>query len=199
MLPDGHDNLPFHRFQHQSYATDGRSLSYGRGRTGRVLHFGMSPVLSIYLSLSSITSPFMCHIDETLMLLVCFYKRLVSSIKAASTHLQSATHHLLLSLLSSVVMMSTPKAAPVPNVVVFGETGVGKSAVINLVLGKRVAKTSNGTRGCTFRSNSYDEKSIGPSFRVHDTAGLNEGSEGSMTSPDAMRTSIGSFRSLRMA
>jgi len=40
-------------------------------------------------------------------------------------------------------------AAP-PNIVVFGETGTGKSSVINLIAGRQIAETSSEAKGPVF-------------------------------------------------
>ena len=61
------------------------------------------------------------------------------------------------------------------NVVLFGETGVGKSSVINLMAGAEVALTSGNLEGCTLEATEYSFTLPGePSLRIYDTAGLNE-------------------------
>jgi len=60
------------------------------------------------------------------------------------------------------------------NVVLCGETGVGKSALVNLVVGKHVAETSCDADGCTQDAQHYDISLDGRRIRLHDTAGLNE-------------------------
>jgi tRNA U34 5-carboxymethylaminomethyl modifying GTPase MnmE/TrmE len=42
------------------------------------------------------------------------------------------------------------------NVVIFGETGAGKSSLINLVVGTQTALTSGDAMGCTTKTNVYD-------------------------------------------
>lgn len=60
------------------------------------------------------------------------------------------------------------------NIVIFGETGSGKSSLINLIVGQNVAATSYGTDGCTLDSTLY-ETDIGEyHLRIYDTVGLNE-------------------------
>jgi GTP-binding protein EngB required for normal cell division len=77
------------------------------------------------------------------------------------------------------------------NVIVFGETGAGKSSVINMLLGDGQAQTSNSARGCTFESNPFPfdfPPDFGPnkSLTLWDTAGFNEGDVGTVPSTEAM-------------
>ncbi|KAG8217014.1 hypothetical protein J3R82DRAFT_7328 [Butyriboletus roseoflavus] len=51
------------------------------------------------------------------------------------------------------------------NIVVYGETGVGKSHVINLIAGQELAHTSNEVVGCTFQHQRHNVKLDGMSFR----------------------------------
>ncbi|KAG1848073.1 hypothetical protein DFJ58DRAFT_796765 [Suillus subalutaceus] len=70
------------------------------------------------------------------------------------------------------------------NVVIFGETGVGKSSIINTLAQQGLAETSNDASGCTSSSDRYPVEISGQRFVMFDTAGLNEGTEG--TVPAAM-------------
>ncbi|KAG2748021.1 hypothetical protein P692DRAFT_20835360 [Suillus brevipes Sb2] len=58
-----------------------------------------------------------------------------------------------LSLFSTVSSLSL--AGPL-NVLLFGETGVGKSAIINLIMGCDVAQTSPGAETCTLQHTSHE-------------------------------------------
>ncbi|KAH0827581.1 P-loop containing nucleoside triphosphate hydrolase protein [Lanmaoa asiatica] len=60
------------------------------------------------------------------------------------------------------------------NVVLFGETGVGKSSVINLIAQKEVAKVSSDVNGCTMQSTRYDIPFGDLNFAIFDTIGLEE-------------------------
>jgi tRNA U34 5-carboxymethylaminomethyl modifying GTPase MnmE/TrmE len=61
------------------------------------------------------------------------------------------------------------------NVILFGETGVGKSSVINLMAGAQVASTSANLEGCTLEATEYSFALPGePSLCIYDTVGLNE-------------------------
>lgn len=64
------------------------------------------------------------------------------------------------------------------NIILFGETGVGKSSVVNMLVGRNVANVSNGLDGCTFKSESYGIVVNDTHFRIFDTAGLNEREQG---------------------
>lgn len=70
----------------------------------------------------------------------------------------------------------TGKANPlirIPNVVLFGETGVGKSSVINLIAGYEKAPVSSRVRGCTLDSKEYRLIVDATYLRIFDTVGLN--------------------------
>ena len=63
---------------------------------------------------------------------------------------------------------------------------MGKSSIINMVLGSKVAAISGGAVGCTFESTSYLANIGGSEFRLHDTAGLNEGEDGTVPAKEAV-------------
>ncbi|KAI6044693.1 P-loop containing nucleoside triphosphate hydrolase protein [Pisolithus marmoratus] len=60
------------------------------------------------------------------------------------------------------------------NIVLFGETGVGKSSVINLIAGESLAKVSADVDGCTMASTKYTIHVDSQSYAVYDTVGLEE-------------------------
>ncbi|CAA7262630.1 unnamed protein product [Cyclocybe aegerita] len=72
------------------------------------------------------------------------------------------------------------------NVVLFGESGAGKSSILNMLLGTNVAAVSGGATGCTFESTGYDISIDGTSFRVHDTVGLEDGEHGRIPTSKAI-------------
>ncbi|KAF8654300.1 hypothetical protein AX16_003559 [Volvariella volvacea WC 439] len=74
------------------------------------------------------------------------------------------------------------------NVLIFGQTGVGKSSLVNMLAGQNIARTSNGAMGCTFGSTPCDiSLSInGRSIRLWDTAGLNEAAHGTVSAEEAV-------------
>lgn len=69
------------------------------------------------------------------------------------------------------------------NVVVAGETGVGKSSFINLVTGSDTATTANDVCGVTTRTSSHtwETDTHTHAFRLWDTPGLGEGSFGNVS------------------
>lgn len=73
------------------------------------------------------------------------------------------------------------------NIVIFGEAGAGKSSVINTIAQKQLAKTSNDAHGCTSTAQRYPVEISGQKFVLFDTAGLGEGSPGSVPDAEAKR------------
>jgi hypothetical protein len=67
-----------------------------------------------------------------------------------------------------------------PNTIIFGETGVGKSSIINLIAGQKLAHTSGDALGCTFQHRRYIVTLDGMSCALWDTTGLDEGTEGTV-------------------
>ncbi|KAF9245044.1 P-loop containing nucleoside triphosphate hydrolase protein, partial [Melanogaster broomeanus] len=66
----------------------------------------------------------------------------------------------------------------VRNVVIFGDSGGGKSSLINMLAGSKVADTSSSAIGRTFESSHYMVLINSETFKVWDTAGLDEGTLG---------------------
>lgn len=72
--------------------------------------------------------------------------------------LRTESHHASATKRSSSTMASTlfeSISGPL-NVLVFGQTGVGKSAIINLILGQDAAQTSPDAETCTLKHTSYE-------------------------------------------
>ncbi|KAF8844766.1 hypothetical protein BDN67DRAFT_882298, partial [Paxillus ammoniavirescens] len=61
------------------------------------------------------------------------------------------------------------------NIVFVGETGAGKSSVINIVADSNVANTNNDTGACTRVSAHYETTIRNEGFNLWDTRGLGEG------------------------
>ncbi|KAF7969663.1 hypothetical protein HWV62_26711 [Athelia sp. TMB] len=72
------------------------------------------------------------------------------------------------------------------NVIICGQTGAGKSSLVNLIAGKPIAKTSDGLEGCTPGYVRYDVKLKARSgvpalsITLWDTAGFDEGARGTV-------------------
>jgi GTP-binding protein EngB required for normal cell division len=77
-----------------------------------------------------------------------------------------------------------------PNVIVFGESGVGKSSIINMLNGENTADhaaVSDQAMGLTFSTKPYEKKIDGKYYTIFDTIGLNEGSCGTVKAEDAVQ------------
>ncbi|KAF5350025.1 hypothetical protein D9756_009152 [Leucocoprinus leucothites] len=72
------------------------------------------------------------------------------------------------------------------SIVIFGETGTGKSSLINMLSDNEVAKVSNLAVGCTFESAPHPITVDGVPYTLWDTAGLNEGDSGSVPADIAL-------------
>lgn len=83
------------------------------------------------------------------------------------------------------------------SIVIFGTTGSGKSSLINILLESEEAPASNDAIGCTATNDDYlfsiDERK----YRIWDTPGLNEGSEGLVPAEVALKN-LKSFVKERM-
>ncbi|OAX33352.1 hypothetical protein K503DRAFT_748849 [Rhizopogon vinicolor AM-OR11-026] len=60
------------------------------------------------------------------------------------------------------------------NIVLFGQTGAGKSSVINLMAGEEIAVTSSGAYTCTMHWKEHSIAFGGYNYNVFDTIGLEE-------------------------
>ncbi|KIJ10823.1 hypothetical protein PAXINDRAFT_172042 [Paxillus involutus ATCC 200175] len=67
-----------------------------------------------------------------------------------------------------------PENSRTRNIILFGESGVGKSSLINLIAGRDIAKVSSDVDGCTMTSTRYDTTFGNQGFRIFDTVGLEE-------------------------
>ncbi|KAG1848092.1 P-loop containing nucleoside triphosphate hydrolase protein [Suillus subalutaceus] len=55
---------------------------------------------------------------------------------------------------NKVLDLLCPRTRP-PNFVIFGEMGVGKSSLVNLIAGDQLAESSSGAQSCTFETTEY--------------------------------------------
>ncbi|KAG2357650.1 hypothetical protein BDR07DRAFT_357030 [Suillus spraguei] len=71
------------------------------------------------------------------------------------------------------------------NIVIFGETGSGKSSLVNLITGRQTAQTSPDATGCTteITLHEHDVVTQGKTVKVQlfDTPGLDEGPHGTVS------------------
>lgn len=90
--------------------------------------------------------------------------------------------------------------ASTPNVIIFGESGGGKSSVVNMLQGDsdrpvesdRPAEVSDRAAGLTFSNSCYSKMIGGSRFQVFDTIGLNDAS-GVTGEPKAVRNELKKF------
>jgi predicted GTPase len=85
-------------------------------------------------------------------------------------------------------------AAPIAqsrNVIMFGDAGVGKSSIINMLHGHAQARVSDQAEGVTFKNTPYEIAIFNSNFRIFDTCGLNEGGKGTVKAPDAIKALYG--------
>ncbi|KAG1774681.1 hypothetical protein EV702DRAFT_1008623 [Suillus placidus] len=85
--------------------------------------------------------------------------------------------------------------------VIFGETGSGKSSLVNLITGKEKAPTSPDATGCTTEPTVYEHdvttqnKTV--KVQLFNTAGLDEGSEGTIPTMQGQRALKTLLRTLK--
>ena len=74
----------------------------------------------------------------------------------------------------------TPRSVPAQDlhVILFGETGVGKSSLVNLLAGWHVAEVSPDSVACTLTSTEYQFQLGAATIRLWDTVGLEEPESG---------------------
>ena len=73
-----------------------------------------------------------------------------------------------------------------PNVIIFGETGAGKSSVVNMLSGGETAEVNSDAKGVTFQHERYVKDIGGRRLNVFDTVGLNEADGGTVSSAQAI-------------
>ncbi|KAG1799213.1 P-loop containing nucleoside triphosphate hydrolase protein [Suillus plorans] len=75
------------------------------------------------------------------------------------------------------------------NVIIFGQTGAGKSSLVNLITKTQKVPTSPDAEGCTRQTTVYEHDVVTQNktikVQLFDTAGLDEGSQGTVPNPQA--------------
>jgi hypothetical protein len=71
--------------------------------------------------------------------------------------------------------------------IVFGESGVGKTSIVNMLAGKEIFPVGRAAVGTTLESHGCLIKCEGLSLNVYDTVGLNEPPTGSVSAKEAIR------------
>ena len=105
----------------------------------------------------------------------------------------SGNYLVMLCLLAELTLVPQTR-----NIVLFGECGVGKSSIINAIVGRPVARTSNDVFGCTDQFVSYDVTlDTGIKVDLWDTIGLDEGTAGRVPA-DQAKHHLKSFLKKRM-
>ncbi|KAG1802526.1 P-loop containing nucleoside triphosphate hydrolase protein [Suillus subaureus] len=86
------------------------------------------------------------------------------------------------------------------NVVIFGQTGAGKSSLINLITKTQVVPTSSDARGCTIETTVYEHDIVTHDrtlkVQLFDTAGLGEGLQGTVPHAQAQNALKNLFQTL---
>ncbi|KAG1737372.1 P-loop containing nucleoside triphosphate hydrolase protein [Suillus lakei] len=78
------------------------------------------------------------------------------------------------------------------NVVLLGDSGAGKSSLVNLIAGTNIAMISSDVMGCTTRTDAHEiliqnNQNETLKVKLFDTPGLNEGSRGTVPDKEARR------------
>ena len=75
-------------------------------------------------------------------------------------------------MMGQLVIATPPHNSPTFNVILFGEPGVGKSAVVNLIARRNLARVPSGVNGSTLQSTRHDIPVDGVDVCIFETIGL---------------------------
>lgn len=139
-------------------------------------------MLRLLLSLPLLLEVAFEDLSDVILLKVCSCPCANESARASQTRFSSAQ------LWSRWCFLSPTKSHMSKNVVIIGQTGAGKSSLINMLCPGANAPTSNDTTGCTHVEREY-RCDLGDRYscQVHDTIGLEEGRWGFLWAPKAER------------
>jgi GTPase SAR1 family protein len=79
---------------------------------------------------------------------------------------------------------------------IFGESGVGKSSIVNMLAGQEVFKVDGGSQGTTFHHEGCALRVGDLRLNIWDTAGLNESDNGRVSPEEAFQQLFHLFRDL---
>lgn len=98
----------------------------------------------------------------------------LSSDNASVAAAESLNVHCQLNLSDATILVQKFRLPKRPfHAILFGESGVGKSSIVNLVVGDSVAEVSSGINSCTLKYRSYKINTGMHQFLVWDTVGFN--------------------------
>lgn len=79
------------------------------------------------------------------------------------------------------------ESIPSKSIMIIGSTGEGKSSLINLLVGEKVAETGDGPRGVTFQCKDFRAIYDTSCYELADTVGLNESEHGAIPHAEAIK------------
>jgi len=92
--------------------------------------------------------------------------------------------------------------APERYIILFGESGVGKSSIVNMIAQCDIAKVSHNESGCTLQATPYyvaleERDGVIKEFVIYDTVGFNEDGDGAVENSNAIANLFSLLKSLQ--